>query len=72
LRVVDLDAFERFMRLVAARTGQELNLSALAGDAGITQPTAKHWLTAIRSGTGPSKRGFGTRARVNTILMRER
>jgi hypothetical protein len=50
LRVVDLDAFERFMRLVAARTGQELNLSALAGDAGITQPTAKHWLTALRIG----------------------
>jgi predicted AAA+ superfamily ATPase len=50
LRVVDLDAFERFMRLVAARTGQELNLSALATDAGITQPTAKHWLTALRIG----------------------
>ena len=50
LRVVDLDSFERFMRLVAARTGQELNLSALATDAGITQPTAKHWLTALRIG----------------------
>ena len=28
LRVMDLDAFERFVRLVAARTGQELNLTA--------------------------------------------
>ena len=50
LRVLDLTAFERFMRLVAARTGQELNLSALASDAGITQPTAKHWLSALRIG----------------------
>ena len=50
LRVLDLIAFERFMRLVAARTGQELNLSALASDAGISQPTAKHWLSALRVG----------------------
>lgn len=50
LQVGDLIAFERFMRLVAARTGQELNLSALATDAGISQPTAKHWLTALRIG----------------------
>lgn len=48
--MLDLDAFERFLRLAAARTGQELNLSALASDAGITQPTARHWLTALRIG----------------------
>ena len=50
LRVLDLDAFERFVRLVAARTGQELNLTALAEDAGISQPTAHAWLTALRIG----------------------
>ncbi len=50
LRVLDLDAFDRFVRLTAARTGQELNLSALATDAGISQPTAKEWLTALRVG----------------------
>jgi uncharacterized protein len=48
LRVMDLDAFERFVRLAAARTGQVLNLTSLAEDAGISQPTAKHWLTALR------------------------
>lgn len=48
LRVMDLDAFDRFVRLTAARTGQVLNLASLAEDAGISQPTAKHWLTALR------------------------
>ena len=50
LRVMDLDAFERFARLAAARTGQELNLTGLAADAGISQPTAHAWLTALRIG----------------------
>ena len=50
LRIMDLDAFDRFLCLAAARTGQELNLSELAADAGITQPTAKQWLTALRIG----------------------
>lgn len=50
LRVLDLDAFERFVRLAAARTGQELNLTAIAEDAGVSQPTAKQWLTALRIG----------------------
>ncbi|MBC8424629.1 ATP-binding protein [bacterium] len=50
LRVMDLDAFDRFVRLVAARTGCELNYSELASDAGISQPTAKQWLTALRVG----------------------
>ena len=50
LRVLDLNAFDRFVRLTAARTGQELNLSALATDAGISQPTAKEWLTALQVG----------------------
>ena len=51
LRVLDLDAFERFVRLAAARTGQELNLAALAADVGISAPTAKQWLTALRIGS---------------------
>ncbi len=51
LRVMDLDAFERFVRLAAARTGQILNLASLAEDAGISQPTARHWLTALRIGS---------------------
>ena len=50
LRILDLDSFERFVRLCAARTGQLLNLSDLASDAGVSQPTARKWLTALRIG----------------------
>jgi uncharacterized protein len=50
LRVMDLDLFDRFLRLTAARTGQELKLSDLAADVGITIPTAKQWITALRIG----------------------
>ena len=51
LRVMDLDAFERFLRLAAGRTACELNLNSLASDAGITRPTAHAWLTALRIGS---------------------
>jgi len=50
IRVGDLDAFQRFLRLCAGRTGQVLNLTQLAADTGITQPTAKQWLSALRTG----------------------
>ena len=33
----DLSAFQTFMRLAAGRTGQEVNLSRLGNDAGVTQ-----------------------------------
>lgn len=50
LKVMDLSAFESFLRLAAARTGQLLNLSNLADDCGITQPTARAWLNALEIG----------------------
>ena len=50
LRVTDLPAFDAFLCLAAARTGQELNLNDLAADAGITQPTARSWLSALEIG----------------------
>jgi uncharacterized protein len=50
LKVMDLDAFDTFLRLAAARTGQELNLNELATDAGISQPTARQWLSALKTG----------------------
>lgn len=51
LRVMELDTFERFVRLAAARTGTELNLLSLAEDTGISQPTAKTWMGALRIGS---------------------
>ena len=50
VQIADQRSFERFVRLAAAHTAQELNLSMLAGDVGITQQTAKRWLTALDIG----------------------
>jgi predicted AAA+ superfamily ATPase len=41
--------FMRFLRSVAARTGQLLNVADLARDTQITQVTAKHWLSILES-----------------------
>jgi len=46
----DLVAFQRFVELCAGRTGQLLNYSSLASDCGISQPTAKAWLSVLEAG----------------------
>lgn len=47
--VGDLVAFQRFLELCAGRTAQLLNLSTLAADAGVSQPTAKAWLSILEA-----------------------
>ena len=47
--VQDLSAFQRFLRLVAARTGQLLNMQSLASDVGISDKTVKHWLSILET-----------------------
>jgi predicted AAA+ superfamily ATPase len=49
LNIVDLLAFQTFLRLSAARTGQLLNLSQLGSDAGITHNTAKSWIGVLEA-----------------------
>ena len=49
INVRDLAAFQRFLRMCAARTGQMLNLSALAADCGITHNTAKAWTSVLEA-----------------------
>ncbi|MDZ7832310.1 MAG: ATP-binding protein [Desulfobacterales bacterium] len=49
LNVQDLDAFQRFLRLCAGRSGQILNLSSLAADCGITHNTAKSWISVLEA-----------------------
>ncbi len=39
--------FTRFMTVVAAATGQLLNVASLARDVGISQPTAERWLSIL-------------------------
>ena len=50
MQISDPRSFERFVRLTAAHTARELNLTTLASDVGITQQTAKRWLTALEIG----------------------
>ena len=45
----DLDRFVQFMGLCAGRTGQILNLHALANDAGISPNTAKAWISVLQA-----------------------
>lgn len=49
LAVGDLVTFQRFLSLCAARTGQLLNMLSLASDAGISQPTAKSWISVLEA-----------------------
>jgi hypothetical protein len=49
LNVGDLEAFGRFIRLCAGRNGQLLNLSSLANDCGISQPTARRWISVLEA-----------------------
>lgn len=39
--------FTRFMAVMAARTGQLLNLNSVANEVGISQPTADRWLSIL-------------------------
>lgn len=49
LKIGDLATFQRFVELCAGRTAQLLNLSSLSGDCGISQPTAKAWLSVLEA-----------------------
>ncbi|MCO5260080.1 MAG: ATP-binding protein [Crocinitomicaceae bacterium] len=49
INIHDLRSFQNFLGLCAARAGQLLNLNALANECGISQPTAKSWLTALEN-----------------------
>ena len=47
--IVNLSAFEKFLRLAAARSAQLLNLSDLARDAQIAVSTAKEWIGILEA-----------------------
>jgi len=47
--VGDLVTFQRFVELCAGRTAQLLNYSSLAADCGISQPSAKAWLSILET-----------------------
>lgn len=47
--ITDLIVFERFIRLLAGRTGQELNLTSLAVDTGVDTKTVQSWIGILES-----------------------
>ncbi len=49
LEVRNLRDFNRFLRLVAVRTGQMLQLNSLASDLGVTVNTVKSWLSVLET-----------------------
>jgi len=49
IKVGDLLLFQTFLRLCASRTGQILNLSSLANDCGVSQPTARSWMSVLEA-----------------------
>jgi predicted AAA+ superfamily ATPase len=48
-QVADEADFMKFMAVCAAMTGSLLNLASLARDAGISEPTAKRWLSILET-----------------------
>jgi len=48
-RITDLLQFQRFLRMMAARAGQLLNLNAVANDLGIAQTTARDWFAVLEA-----------------------
>ena len=65
-RINDLLAFQRFLRMMASRCGQLLNLNAVAHDLGVAQTTARDWLgvleaTYVAFRLPPHHQNFGKR-----------
>jgi len=49
LNIKDLNTFEIFIKMLAGRIGQLLNLSSLANDIGVSVPTIKAWLSVLEA-----------------------
>ncbi|MCF7977618.1 MAG: ATP-binding protein [Chromatiaceae bacterium] len=49
INVGDLQGFMTFVRLCAGRCAQEINLSALGADAGVSHNTARAWLSVLET-----------------------
>lgn len=49
VNVADLNTFDRFLRICAARTGQILNLSEISREVGVSVPTIKKWISILEA-----------------------
>ena len=73
VQVADLSTFARFLTLLGSRTGTILNLAELAGEVGVSGPTAKRWLSVLETSQiiyllRPYYRNFGKRIRKSPKL----
>ena len=62
----NINDFERFLKLVASRTAQELNYSTLSRDIGLSVPTIKSWISLLQASSivyllQPFYKNFGKR-----------
>lgn len=49
IQLRNLHAFELFMKLLAGRVGQILNLHALSGEVGVSSPTLREWFSVLEA-----------------------
>lgn len=47
--ITDISQFQKFVRLLAGRTGCEMNASQLANETGISSPTIKAWMSVLET-----------------------
>jgi predicted AAA+ superfamily ATPase len=62
----NVNDFERFLKLLASRTAQELSYSGLSRDLGLSVPTIKNWISILESNSivyllQPYHKNFGKR-----------
>jgi predicted AAA+ superfamily ATPase len=66
LQLENQTGFERFLKLLAGRVGQLVNLNAMAGEVGVAQSTLRKWLSVLEASfvvfrLPPYHRNFGKR-----------
>lgn len=49
IAIRDLLVFEKFLRILAGRIGQIINISSLSGDVGVSRETLNEWLTVLEA-----------------------
>ncbi len=72
-QIGDLGAFQRFLALVAARTGTLVNLAELGREVGVSAPTVRNWLSVLEASQvvfllPPYHRNYGKRIRKSPKL----
>lgn len=48
-KIINLDNFMKFIRILAGRTGQVLNLSAISEECGLSHNTVKEWISVLEA-----------------------